>query len=479
MERNVGFAWFETTVRWGLGFAAVLAFAVVGPACDGEEEESEGDTWQAPEDSGDEGCTGDECGDTTEPTDTASEEDTDAPDTREGDDGDAETIACESKDLPSVTAEPIAPNASFNQPLYLTQAPGQSETLLVVQRQGKVVRVVNGEKQSPPFLDIESRVTSRGGEQGLLGMAFHPNYEENGRFFVYYTADENQDPNVVAEYERSSENPDVADPNEVRRLVEVPDTESNHNGGMIAFGPEGYLYAGLGDGGSGCDTGGQHAPDGNGQTVTNLFGTLLRLDVDAPDRDFAAPDNPFVGEEGKDQIWAYGLRNPWRFSFDRRTGDIYIGDVGQNAIEEIDVLPAGTEGGQNYGWRGYEGTETSDISGCPSDVASEIDNHVPPIYEYRQNTTEDVTIRGGESVTGGYVYRGDAIPGLRGYYLYGDYSSDDIAALRYCEGEVVQNTRLPGLGGLAGGLASFGEDNDGELYMVYIDTGDVLKLTEQ
>jgi glucose/arabinose dehydrogenase len=310
----------------------------------------------------------------------------------------------------------------------------------------------------------------------LLGLAFHPNYEANGRLFIYYTADGNRDPNVVAEYERSSENPDVANSEEVRHLVSVPDTQSNHNGGMITFGPEGYLYAGLGDGGGGCDNGGQHAPDGNGQTVTNLFGSLLRLDVDAPDRDFAAPDNPFVGREGKDQIWAYGLRNPWRFSVDRKTGDLYIGDVGQNAIEEIDVLPAESEGGQNYGWRGYEGTETADISGCSAEVASEIDDHVPPIYEYRQNTTEGVTIRGGESVTGGYVYRGDAIPRLRGYYLYGDYSSDDIAALRYCEGGVVQNTRLPGLEGRGGGLGSFGEDNAGELYLVYIDTADVLKL---
>jgi len=417
-------------------------------------------------------CVGGECGDTSR-AETGGGSDTG------GDAGDGgDPGSCEARELPALTATSIAPGASFDQPLYMTQPPGESETLFVVERAGRILRVRDGEVQSPPFLDIRDSIEDGFGEQGLLGLAFHPDYQQNGRFFVFYTA-ASGGANVVAEYRRESSDPDVADPGEVRRLLEVSDTQDNHNGGMMTFGPDGRLYVAMGDGGGACDQGGgQHSDEGNGQDTSNLFGTILRLDVDAADREFAASDNPFVGGEGRDQIWAYGLRNPWRFSFDAETGDMYIADVGQDVIEEVDVLPAGTGGGQNYGWRGFEGSETSDVSGCPTDVVSEIDDHVPPIFEYRQGREEGVTIRNGASITGGYVYRGDSIPGLRGYYLYGDFVSDDIAALRYCDGEVVDNERLSGLVAAGDGLASFARDNAGELYLVYLSSGEILKIEE-
>lgn len=390
--------------------------------------------------------------------------------------GDADTrmeVPCEAQDLPELTATSIVSSGSFSSPLYLTQAPGESETLLVVERGGTIQRVEGGEILETPFLDVGDRITA-GGEQGLLGLAFHPDYENNGRFFVFYTA-AGDGANVVAEYARSTENSDVAESEEVRRLVEKPDTEGNHNGGMIAFGSDGHLYVAMGDGGGAGDRGGQHAENGNGQTPTNIFGAILRLDVDASGNNFAADGNPFVGsEEGDDRIWAYGLRNPWRFSFDRQTGDLWIGDVGQNAYEEINFEAASNDGGENYGWRGYEGKHVFD-----QEVADLIDDHYEPVIEIEQQSNEE-KVRGARSITGGYVYRGEAISELRGYYLYGDYVSNEIAALRYCEGEIVDHVRLPGLNSLdASGLSSFGEDNEGNLYLNYLSSGDVMKIEAQ
>jgi len=262
-----------------------------------------------------------------------------------------------------VTTHAVAPDHTFDKPLYLTQPPGESETLYVVEQPGRVLRVRDGNVLDEPFLDIRDRVGRSHNERGLLGLAFHPNYQENGRLFIYYTPAAAHK-NVVAEYRHAGDATD-GEMEEHRRLVEVEDPEGNHNGGMVAFGPDRYLYAAMGDGGGAGD---QHGDIGNGQNKSTLLGSILRLDVDAPDREFAPEDNPFAGgTPGADQIWAWGLRNAWRFSFDSETGDLYIGDVGQNEIEEIDFQPADSDGGENYGWRAYEGDDvfeaTINVSG--------------------------------------------------------------------------------------------------------------------
>lgn len=383
----------------------------------------------------------------------------------QADDDEAEKPSCEAPEIEGLGAEEIVEDRTFESPTYLTQAPGDDQTLYLLERPGRILRIRNGEVLEEPFLDIRDRVGTGHKERGLLGLAFHPEYEENGRFFIFYTpSDEHK--NVVAEYHRSDEG-ELADADEVRRLVDLEDPDDNHNGGMIAFGPDGYLFVGLGDGGGAGD---RHGDIGNGQNRQTLLGSILRLDVDAADSNFVPDDNPFVDGEGKPQIWAWGLRNPWRFSFDRKTGDLYIGDVGQNAIEEIDVEPAESEGGRNYGWRAWEGNEVFD-----EDLVDDVDEHAEPVVDYQQRSQEPV-LRGGCSVTGGYVYRGDAIDGLRGAYLYGDYCSGDIVAFKYCDGEVVGHQRIPGLEELGTGLGSFGEDLDGEVYLLYHDSGEVKKI---
>jgi glucose/arabinose dehydrogenase len=240
---------------------------------------------------------------------------------------------------------------------------------------------------------------------------------------------------------------------------------------MLAFGADGFLYVGTGDEGGGCDN---HGPDGNGQNTNVLFGKILRLDVDNTAGDFAAAGNPFEGGGGLPQIWAYGLRNPWRFSFDRRTGDLYIGDVGQNTWEEIDIQPASSTGGENYGWRAYEGFETSAASSCNDSLAGMI-THTEPVLAVEHGSGSEL-LRGACSISGGYVYNGTAIPGLRGVYFFGDYCSNDIGAFRWCEGEVMGAMRADDLGGVGDGLASFGEDNAGELYVVFVESEEVFKI---
>lgn len=373
--------------------------------------------------------------------------------------------SCEPPDVSDVTAEPVVDH-SFERPVYVDQPPGSEDVLYVVEKRGVVQIVEDGELRDEPFLDIRERVGLSHNERGLLGLAFHPDYESNGRFFIYYTPKANHR-NVVAEYRRAEGAQHRASDDEKRRLVEVDDPEGNHNGGMITFGPDGYLYVGMGDGGGAGD---QHGKIGNGQNRDTPLGSILRLDVDAADRDFAASDNPFVGGDGDPRIWLWGLRNPWRFAFDPETGDMYIGDVGQNKIEEIDVQPASAPGGRNFGWRAYEGTSVYDSS-----LTDRVDDHVEPVVEF-EHQSEKAPIRDGCSVTGGYVYRGDEIEGLEGAYLYGDYCSKDVAAFRYCDGEAVGHQRVPGLVDQGSGLASFGRDNDGELYLVYDTDGTVQKI---
>jgi glucose/arabinose dehydrogenase len=335
----------------------------------------------------------------------------------------------------------------------ITNAGDGSGRLFINEQAGKV-RVVSaaGALSPTPFLDLTSRI-KLGGERGLLGLAFHPHFATNRRLFVDYTRA--RDGGTVVSELRASADGSRVDPSSERIILFVPQPFANHNGGQLAFGPDGYLYIGLGDGGSGGD------PYGNGQNRHVLLGKILRIDVDGPHAAGKAygipPDNPFAAGgfapgEGRPEVWAYGLRNPWRFSFDRITGDLYIGDVGQNAWEEIDRQPLDPPGGANYGWNLMEGNHCF-LSGCdPTGLTM-------PIAEYSHVL--------GCSVTGGYVYRGTAQPALRGMYIFGDYCSGRLFTVHSEDGALT--TRTVAESGL--NISSFGEDEAGELYLVDLRGG--------
>lgn len=328
--------------------------------------------------------------------------------------------------------------------LYVTAAPGQPSRLYVVQQSGRIRIMDRGRLRSAPFLDVSGSISS-GGERGLLGLAFHPGYARNGRFFVNYT-DRSGDTRVV-EYRRANAN--RARPSG-RQLLRIDQPYSNHNGGHLAFGPDGFLYIGTGDGGSGGD------PDDNGQDRSTLLGALLRIDVDSRGRGRPygiPPGNPFARGGGAPEIYAYGLRNPWRFSFDRVRGDLWIGDVGQNAIEEIDFRPRGRGAGANFGWNAFEGR-----SSFPGGGPLRGSRHVPPVAQYTHSA--------GCSVTGGYVYRGSRAGALRGRYVYADYCSGRVWSMRAGPrpGGVREETRR--LGQSLGNVTSFGEGLNGDLYVV-------------
>lgn len=327
----------------------------------------------------------------------------------------------------------------FNQPIYVTHAGDRSDRLFIVEQVGAIWILENGSIASEPFLNIAAKIRS-GGERGLLGLAFDPNYKDNGYFFVHYS--DSSGDTVLARYSVSPDS-NKADPNSEVIVLKQDQPFGNHNGGSIAFGPDGYLYLGLGDGGSGGD------PLGSGQNTNTLLGKLLRLDVSVlPYR--IPSDNPFVAGGGLPEVWAYGLRNPWRFDFDRLTGDLYIGDVGQNAWEEIDFQAAGEKGGGNYGWNVMEGDHCFLSFNCNSS------SFVAPVAEY-DHRKEDC------SVTGGYVYRGEQINGLNGVYLYGDYCTGRVWGLwREADGDWA-NTLLLDTSAL---ISSFGEDESGEVYIV-------------
>lgn len=317
------------------------------------------------------------------------------------------------------------------------------ERLFVIEKAGHIRVLQGGNLVDFPFLDITDRVGSRGNEQGLLGLAFHPRYAENGLFFINYT-DKGGD-TVIARF-RVTADPNIADPSSEVVLLRVGQPFGNHNGGVLAFGPDGYLYAGLGDGGSAGD------PQGNGQKLDTLLGKILRLDVDSAEPYAIPADNPFGNE-----IWAYGLRNPWRMSFDSLTGGLYIGDVGQGEWEEIDFVPAGSAGGLNFGWKYFEGTHPYGGS-APQGV-----QFTPPVAEYNHGQ--------GCSVTGGYVYRG-SMPEWNGIYLYGDYCSGTVWGLVRSNGGWQNQV----LFGAVGRITSFGQDESGEVYLV-LDGGSILRLT--
>ncbi len=339
--------------------------------------------------------------------------------------------------------------SGFSRPLDLTHAGDGSGRLFVVEQSGQIKIVQDGQVLPEPFLDVSDRISPEAlgngyTERGLLGLAFHPNYAENGFFFIDYT--DHNGHTVIARYRVSEDDPNRADPQSAEPILYVQQPYANHNGGQLAFGPDGYLYVSLGDGGSGGD------PESNGQNLRTLLGTLLRLDVDTEAGEgYVVPeDNPFVDrKDARPEIWAWGLRNVWRFSFDRATGDLYMADVGQNKWEEINFQPADSQGGENYGWNAYEGSHP--YSG--KEPASEV---VMPILEYGHEN-------GWCSVTGGYVYRGEALPGLQGYYLYSDWCTGTIWAAQRDE-----NGDWQSLISLESGrqVSSFGEDEDGELYLV-------------
>ena len=356
-------------------------------------------------------------------------------------------LACDSEPTSpntSIEVERVFPDLSFEEMTNLVQ-PDDTSDLMFVTEQGGVIYSFSSSnpQQANVFLDITDRVNRGGNEEGLLGLVFDPDYQGNSYFYVYYSA---ADPtrSVLSRFNLDQENMDVADPESEVIIMEIEQPYSNHNGGQLAFGPDAYLYIALGDGGSAGD------PLGNGQNLSTLPGSILRIDVNglSGPGDYGIPaDNPFVGVEGaREEIWAFGLRNPWRFSFDLETGLLWAGDVGQSSWEEIDII---TEGA-NYGWNTMEGSHCySSTTGCNQSGLT------LPVVEYDHSQ--------GCSVTGGYVYRGDLIASLQGYYVYGDYCSGNIWASAY-DGSVVTENILLVDSGLS--ITSFGQDLAGNLYIL-------------
>jgi len=360
-------------------------------------------------------------------------------------------------------------------PIGVFHAPGDTGRIFIIEKQGRIriLDLTSNTLLASPFLDVDSITgggTSTSSEQGLLGLAFHPDYASNGLFYINHT--NNSGDTVVAEYAVSA-NPNVADTSTRRQILFVDQPFSNHNGGWIAFGPDDYLYCALGDGGSAND------PQNNGQNTSRLLGKMLRIDIDGDDfpgdnaRNYAIPpSNPFVGVGGAAaEIWAYGLRNPWRNSFDRETGDLWIADVGQNAWEEINFQSANSLGGENYGWRCYEGLHNFNTSGCAAPGTM-----VFPVHEYSHSF--------GCSITGGYVYRGCRMPENNGEYFFADYCSATIWSFTF-SGVVIQNLTnrtadlAPGGGLGISGVTSFGEDANGEIYICDQSGGEVFKIVPE
>ena len=333
----------------------------------------------------------------------------------------------------------------FNRPIYATHAGDGTGWLFVLEQSGKIWILEDGARRPVPFLDVSALIspialTQRYTEQGLLGLAFHPDYASNGTFFINYT--DRAGSSVVAHYQVIPNQPYLADPSSGQIIFKLNQPYANHNGGHIDFGPDGYLYIALGDGGSAND------PLGAGQNRLLLLGTILRLDIDSAFPYAIPPDNPFVNDAAAlDEIWAYGLRNVWRFSFDRATGDMYLADVGQNQWEELNFQPADSRGGENYGWNVYEANTIFAGGGAP--------NHVAPFFAYSHSL--------GCSVTGGYVYRGDAIADLQAAYLFGDFCTGRIwaswrdSSLTWQTIELMKTNMA---------ISSFGEDEAGEVYVI-------------
>ncbi len=345
---------------------------------------------------------------------------------------------------------------TFSSPVYATGAPGDTRRLFVVEQAGRIRIVRGGRTLSRPFLDIRKLVTA-GGEQGLLSVAFAPDYAKSGRFYVYYT-DKDQQQRVV-EYRRASA--ERAAPSSARLVLKMADQESNHNGGLLQFGPDGLLYIGTGDGGGADD---QHGERGNAQNLTSPLGKLLRID---PRRSGSKPytipaDNPFAQRSGvRREIYSFGLRNPWRYSFDRSTGALVIGDVGQNKIEEVDYVAKGKGLGANFGWRPFEGTQRH----SPGESAP---NAIPPVLQFDHAD-------GYCSVTGGYVVRAPDLPALKGQYVYGDFCEGHIRAATLTPTSASGDRRLNLK--KVDSLSSFGQDTRGRIFVISLG-GAVYHLTQ-
>ena len=361
------------------------------------------------------------------------------------------TPAAQLPPLEAVGLKLIPVASDFHKPVFLTHAGDGTGRLFVVEQAGRILILEDGVINSTPFLDIVSVVGSDANEQGLLSVAFHPDYANNGLFFVNYT--NKQGDTVIARYGQT-DSPDIANPDSAKILMTIGQPFSNHNGGQIAFGPDGYLYIGMGDGGAAND------PQNRAQNLGDLLGKILRIDVDRADPYGVPENNPFVGNaQARPEIWSYGWRNPWRFSFDLSTDDMYIADVGQNQYEEIHVEWAGTPG-QNYGWRLMEGFHCFTPSECdPASLGV-----ILPVAEYDHKF--------GCSVSGGYVYRGSQFPTMDGIYFYGDYCSGIIWGIRresdgsWSEAQLLQSGQA---------ISSFGQDRSGEVYLVD-HKGDIFQL---
>jgi len=362
----------------------------------------------------------------------------------------AETTAPPPLEQLNLTLKPVA--SGFAKPLYLTHA--HDQRLFVVQQAGQIMIIEGGVTRPTPFLDIKTRVGSNGNEQGLLSVAFHPNYQKNGLFYVNYTNLEGS--TTIARYHVSAD-PNVADEISEQILLTIPQPYSNHNGGHILFGPDGYLYIGMGDGGAAND------PHNNGQSLNTLLGKILRLDVDTGSPYGVPQDNPFITTAAaRPEIWSFGWRNPWRMAFDAATGDLYVADVGQNQYEEVDVELAGSGGGQNYGWRLMEASHCFNPTSCDPATLKV----VMPIAEYPHSQ--------GCSVTGGYVYHGTQFPQLNGVYIYGDYCTGTLWGLRHEADGSWSQAELLASGKI---ISSFGLDAAGELYLIDHRSGEVWQVS--
>ncbi len=354
--------------------------------------------------------------------------------------------------VPTLKLTPVI-TQGIGKPVLVTHAPGDPARLYIVQKTG-IVRVAQGGKLTGVFVDLSSKLTSSGNEQGLLGLAFHPQFAQNGRVFVHFSSKASQNPGtqdgdtVIAELHGT---PDAGDLATLKTLMTVAQPDANHNGGSVEFSPkDGFLYIALGDGGGGGD---KHGPIGNGQKLDTMLAKLLRVDTSTVGQLAVPATNPKI-QGANPEIWSYGLRNPYRISFDMCSGDRYIADVGQGEHEEVDVEPAASPGGLNYGWRIMEGMECYNAASCDKTGLT------LPVTTYDHS-------QGNCSVTGGYVYRGAAIPGLRGRYLYGDYCSGRVWSFAYVGGVAtapLEHTTELGTAGMP--ISGFGQDANGEVYLL-------------
>ena len=371
----------------------------------------------------------------------------------------------------------------YKKPVFITSSPNNAKLLYIVEQAGLIKIINDGKKLSRPFFDINKRVVNPnrpGDERGLLGFAFHPNHTNNGKFYINYM--DNDGNTIISEFSTNSEL--RADHKSERIILKLKQPYGNHNGGDIQFGPDGYLYISIGDGGKAGD------PLNAGQDLSSLFGKIIRIDIEQ--KPYGIPkSNPFFGQKDKrEEIWAWGLRNVWRFSFDKQTGDKYLADVGQNKWEEVNFEPASSKGGLNYGWRIMEANHCYDPKeNCPTEGL------IKPIIEYPNDANHPAfafriieelsfseTDVEGCSVTGGYVYRGQKIKSMQGQYIFGDYCSGNIWTLKVVNGKAINFKNRTEEINIGGGefttyISSFGQDSDGEIYIIDYNGG-IYKLIE-